>query len=166
MTELRTEPLDGIPAVFDTRDGLHTAARTLAAGHGPIAIDTERASAYRYDDRAFLLQLRRAGSGTVLIDPEGRRDDVRNLIGPVVNGADWVLHAAPSDLPSLAGVGLYPGRLFDTELAARMAGFSHPNLGAMVEELLGVQLEKGYGDADWSTRPLPREWLALSLIHI
>ena len=166
MTELRTEPLDGIPAVFDTRDGLHTAARTLAAGHGPIAIDTERASAYRYDDRAFLLQLRRAGSGTVLIDPEGRRDDVRNLIGPVVNGADWVLHAAPSDLPSLARVGLYPGRLFDTELAARMAGFSHPNLGAMVEELLGVQLEKGYGDADWSTRPLPREWLAYAALDV
>ena len=118
MTELRTEPADGIPAVVDTLDGLRTAARALASGRGPIAIDTERASAYRYDDRAFLVQLRRAGSGTILIDPEGRRDAVRDIIGPVVSGADWVLHAAPSDLPALAGVGLYPGRLFDTELAA------------------------------------------------
>lgn len=166
MTELRTVPLEGIPEVLDSPAGIRQAAALLDGGHGPVAIDTERASAYRYDDRAFLLQLRRADTDTLLIDPEGQRDEVRDILGPSINGLDWVLHAAPSDLPALAGVGLYPGRLFDTELASRLAGFAHPNLGAMVHELLGVDLEKGYGDADWSTRPLPKEWLAYAALDV
>ena len=40
-----------------------------AAGTGPFAIDAERASGYRYSHRAYLIQLRRAGAGTALIDP-------------------------------------------------------------------------------------------------
>ena len=41
----------------------------VAAGTGPIALDAERASGYRYSPRAYLIQLRREGSGTALIDP-------------------------------------------------------------------------------------------------
>ena len=158
MTELRQVPLEGTPKVLSTPREFHAAAQRLAAGSGPFAIDTERASAYRYDDRAFLVQIRRAEAGTVLLAPEHHRAEFRAALAPVLNGEEWVVHAAPSDLPCLAWLGLYPGALFDTELAARFAGYPHPNLGAMVLELFDVELEKGYGDSDWSETPLPRQW--------
>lgn len=158
MTELRQVPKDGTPKVLTSPRDFHAAAERLAAGTGPFAIDTERASAYRFDDRAFLVQIRREGAGTLLLAPENRRAEFSAALTPVLTGQDWVIHAAPSDLPSLAWLGLYPGTLFDTELAARFAGFAHPNLGAMVLELFDVELEKGYGDSDWSETPIPQKW--------
>ncbi|WJY68198.1 HRDC domain-containing protein [Corynebacterium auris] len=145
------------------------AASALSRGRGPFALDTERASAYRYDDRAFLVQVHRRDAGTFLIAPEGHRDAVRDIFAPVISGGDWILHAAGEDLPSLAALGLTPGSLFDTELAARIGGFSHPNLAAMVERFVGVSLEKGHGREDWSTVPLPRAWqdyAALDVIYL
>lgn len=158
MSELRQVPVDGTPKVLLSPREFQAAASRLATGTGPFAIDTERASAYRYDDRAFLVQIRREGAGTFLFAPEHRRAELRAALAPVLNGQAWVVHAAPSDLPCLAWLGLYPGTLFDTELAARFAGFAHPNLAAMVLELFDVELEKGYGDSDWSETPIPKKW--------
>ena len=166
MTELRQVPVDGTPKVLLSPREFHAAADRLAAGTGPFAIDTERASAYRYDDRAFLVQIRREGAGTFLFAPEHRRAELRAALAPVLNGQEWVVHAAPSDLPCLAWLGLYPGTLFDTELAARFAGFAHPNLAAMVLELFDVQLEKGYGDSDWSETPIPRSWRSYAALDV
>lgn len=135
------------------------AADALSRGRGPFAIDTERASAYRYDDRAFLVQVFRRDAGTFLLAPEGHRSEFQDILAPLLNGEDWIVHAAPEDLPSLAELGLYPGTLFDTALAGRILGFDKPNLGAMVEEFCGVHLEKGHGREDWSEVPLPQEWL-------
>ena len=36
----------------------------------------------------------------------------------------------------------------------------------MVERLLGLTLEKGHSAADWSTRPLPRSWLAYAALDV
>ena len=166
MSQLRTAPADGLPRLASTPSQFAEAAELLTSGEGPFAIDTERASAYRYDDRAFLIQIRRQGAGTVLLDPEGGREALTRALAPVVGGADWIIHAAPSDLPCLAWLGLHPGTIFDTELAARLTGFEHPNLGSMVEELLGVELEKGYGDADWSARPIPEEQLNYAALDV
>ena len=63
------EPRDGLPPVVESAEALERATQALAGGTGPIAVDAERASGYRYGHRAYLVQLRRAGSGTVLIDP-------------------------------------------------------------------------------------------------
>ncbi|WP_165165111.1 HRDC domain-containing protein [Corynebacterium qintianiae] len=156
-------------SLVDDPTTFHSAATALAAGCGPFAVDTERASSFRYDDRAFLVQVHRRGAGTFLIAPEGHRDAVRSTFAPVLNGADWILHAAGEDLPSLAALGLYPGTVFDTELAARLAGFERPNLAAMVHEFTGVTLEKGHGREDWSATPLPGEWqeyAALDVVHL
>ena len=60
---------DGLPAVVDTDEGLAEACAALAAATGPVAIDAERASGYRYSNRAYLIQLRREGAGTHLVDP-------------------------------------------------------------------------------------------------
>lgn len=149
----------GAYTVATSPEEYQRAAAALAAGRGPFAIDTERASAYRYDDRAFLVQIFRRGAGTFLLAPEGHRDDFESILAPAVGGGDWIVHAAPEDLPSLSELGLYPGTLFDTALAGRIAGFDKPNLAAMVEEFCGVVLEKGHGREDWSEVPLPAEWL-------
>jgi ribonuclease D len=79
---------------------------------------------------------------------------------------EWVLHAASQDLPCLAEIGLVPARIFDTELAARLAGLPRVGLGAVVESLLGYSLQKGHSAADWSTRPLPEEWLIYAALDV
>ena len=39
-------------------------------------------------------------------------------------------------------------------------------LGAMVENVLGLRLEKGHSAADWSTRPLPESWLVYAALDV
>ena len=139
-------------------------AAALAAGTGPAAVDTERASGFRYGQRAMLVQIRREGAGTWLIDPEAF-DDLK-IIDEALRGVEWILHAASQDLPCLAGVGMWPDKLFDTELAARLAGLPRVGLGAVVESLLGYHLAKEHSAADWSTRPLPEPWLRYAALDV
>jgi ribonuclease D len=157
-------PRDGLPPVIDTSTRLVEYAEALRAGSGPVAVDAERASGYRYGQRAYLVQLRRNGSGTGLIDPIPLPD--LSVIREAIADEEWVLHAANQDLPSLAEIGLVPKQLFDTELAARLAGLPRVGLGAVVESLLGYSLEKGHSAADWSTRPLPEEWLIYAALDV
>ena len=136
----------------------------FAAGTGPVAVDAERASGYRYSQRAYLVQLRRDGAGTALIDPIGCPD--LSALSAALQGDEWILHAASQDLACLAEIGMVPLRIFDTELAGRLAGFERVGLGAMVENILGIRLEKGHSAADWSTRPLPDSWLAYAALDV
>lgn len=147
------------------RAALVEVAQKLAAGTGPVAVDAERASGFRYSQRAYLVQLRRAGTGTALIDPIPLGSDLRELV-PALTGPEWVLHAASQDLACLAEVGLTPTTLFDTELAGRLAGLPRVGLGPLVEQLLGLSLEKGHGAADWSRRPLPDDWLVYAALDV
>ena len=157
-------PRDGLPPVIETSTRLVEYAEALRAGTGPVAVDAERASGYRYGQRAYLVQMRRNGSGTGLIDPVPLPD--LSVIQEAVVDAEWVLHAANQDLPCLAEIGLVPRRIFDTELAARLAGLPRVGLGAVVESLLGYSLQKGHSAADWSTRPLPEEWLVYAALDV
>ncbi|WP_166350314.1 HRDC domain-containing protein [Phytoactinopolyspora limicola] len=159
-----TEPRDGLPDVVNSPEGLDLAVAAVAAGHGPVAIDAERASGYRYGHRAYLVQLRRAGTGTILIDPLGSPD--LSALGTVLTDVEWVLHAASQDLPCLAEVGMRPSRLFDTELAARLLSLPRVGLAPLVENILGFQLEKGHSAADWSSRPLPESWIRYAALDV
>jgi ribonuclease D len=150
--------------VVETSTALVEYAEALAAGSGPVAVDAERASGYRYGQRAYLVQLRRAGAGTGLVDPVPLPD--LSVVQSAIVDAEWVLHAANQDLPCLAEIGLVPTRVFDTELAARLAGLPRVGLGAVVESLLGYSLQKGHSAADWSTRPLPEEWLVYAALDV
>jgi ribonuclease D len=158
------EPREGLPSVIETDAALAEAISSLAQGHGPVAVDAERASGYRYGQRAYLVQLRRAGAGTVLIDP---------IACPELSGVDAalqdteaILHAASQDLPCLAEVGFRPRQLFDTELAGRLLGYPRVALGTLVEEVLGFHLEKGHSAADWSVRPLREELLRYAALDV
>ncbi len=139
-------------------------ARRLGLGSGPVALDAERASGFRYGSRAYLVQLRRGDVGTALFDPVPLGDLA--VLQASLAGCEWVLHAANQDLPCLADLGLRPRTLFDTELAGRLAGLPRVGLGPLVERMLGLSLAKGHGAADWSTRPLPAAWLTYAALDV
>lgn len=139
-------------------------ARRLSAGSGPVALDAERASGYRYGSKAYLVQLRRSDVGTALFDPIAL-GDLAVLDAPLAD-SEWVLHAASQDLPCLAEAGMRPRKLFDTELAGRLAGLPRVGLGPLVEQMLGLGLAKGHGAADWSVRPLPPAWLTYAALDV
>uniref|UniRef100_UPI000D1C8828 HRDC domain-containing protein n=1 Tax=Streptomyces sp. t99 TaxID=1828172 RepID=UPI000D1C8828 len=158
------EPREGIPPVVTSDDALARVIAAFAAGTGPVAVDAERASGYRYGQRAYLVQLRREGAGSALVDPVGCPD--LSGLGTALDGTEWILHAATQDLPCLRDIGMTPTSLFDTELAGRLAGFPRVGLGAMVENVLGYALEKGHSAVDWSTRPLPEPWLRYAALDV
>ncbi len=157
-------PRDGVPPVVATPEALAATVAAFAAGTGPVAVDAERASGHRYGQRAFLVQLRREGAGTALVDPAALPD--LSALGAAIADAEWVLHAATQDLPCLAEVGMRPTRLFDTELGSRLAGFSRVGLAAVVEQLLGLGLAKEHSAVDWSVRPLPAPWLRYAALDV
>lgn len=157
-------PREPVPPLVDDPSGLAACLAALAAGDGPLAVDAERAGGYRYSQRAYLVQLRREGAGSWLIDPIALPD-----LSPVVaavGGAEWVLHAAGQDLPSLREVGMVPPSLFDTELAGRLLGLDRVGLSSMLAETLGFSLAKAHSAADWSTRPLPESWLNYAALDV
>jgi ribonuclease D len=166
-SELLTEPAEGVPPIVTTPEALQQTVTALRGGTGPVAMDAERAHGFRYSQRAYLIQLRRAGAGTHLVDPTafGQPADL-SALGAAVLETEWVIHAAGQDLPCLYEVGLVPKTLFDTELAARLLGYPRVALGTMIEELLGVRLLKEHSASDWSKRPLPEEWLIYAALDV
>ncbi|MEO9139309.1 MAG: HRDC domain-containing protein [Jatrophihabitans sp.] len=158
------EPRDGVPEPLVDAERLASLTSATRDGRGPVAFDAERASGYRYSQRAYLVQLRRAGVGTAMIDPIALPD--LSELNDAIGDAEWILHAAGQDLPCLAELGLRPASLFDTELAGRLLGDERVALGTMVEKHLGIGLEKGHSAADWSTRPLPYDWMVYAALDV
>lgn len=159
-----TEPADGIPPVIDTPEAYAEVVRAFGAGTGPVAVDAERASGYRYGQHNYLVQLRREGAGTALIDPAALPD--LSALSDALVGVEWVFHAASQDLLPLAEQGMRPSRVFDTELGARLLGLERVGLAAVVAELLGLGLAKEHSAVDWSTRPLPEQWLRYAALDV
>ena len=154
----------GCPRSPRPQPGWPTSSRGSPRGSGPIALDAERASGYRYSPRAYLIQLRREGSGTALIDPTVF-DDLSSL-DEAIGDAEWILHAASQDLPCLRELGLEPVALFDTELAARLLGYPRVGLATLVEVILGRSMRKEHSAVDWSRRPLPQPWLEYAALDV
>lgn len=157
------EPREGIPEV--TNQDIDKAVDALAHGHGPFSVDTERAMGIRYSDRAYLVQIRREGAGSFLIDPIGIEDRLGPL-AEVLATDQWILHAADQDLPCLHELGLYPPEIFDTEVAGLLLGFPRISLQSEISEVLGYGLAKEHSNSDWSQRPLAPELLAYAALDV
>ena len=162
------QPSAGTPEIIETEAGFQQALEQLAQGSGPFAVDAERASGFRYSARAYLIQIKRTDGGLHLIDPipfgPGHKlfIDLNNLL----NTDEVILHASTQDLPCLRELGLNPVKLFDTELAGRIAGLPRVGLGPLLESIMGVLLAKEHSAADWSARPLPKEWLTYAALDV
>lgn len=149
--------------VADDR-GVEAAAEMLSSGTGPAGVDAERASGFRYGADAYLVQVFRRDAGTFLFDPTSITSFAP--LAEALADEEWILHAASQDIACLEEIGLAPPRIFDTELAARLLGFERVGLGSIVENLLGIRLQKAHSAADWSTRPLPEEWLEYAALDV
>lgn len=157
---LLSEPRGGVPDVIDTLAGFREACDALAAASGPLAADAERASGYRYGHEDWLVQFKRGDAGIMLFDPValGQAGADWADFNRAVGDATWILHDSMMDLPGFGDLGMTPQRLFDTEIAARLLGMHRFGLAAVIEHYLGVTLAKEHSAADWSYRPLPRDW--------
>lgn len=156
--------LAATPHVIANDDDFLGALEALSRGHGPVAVDAERASGFRYSSRAYLIQVSRVGGGTHLFDPTTLSD--MTPLMDVIGDEEWIFHATTQDLPCLAEVGLVPRRIFDTELGCRLLGLPRVGLGTVVAELLHLHLAKEHSAADWSTRPLPEDWLYYAALDV
>ena len=162
------EPAEGTPDVIDTEDAFRNALNLLSQGEGPFAVDAERASGFRYSARAYLIQIKRKNGGLHLIDPIpfGPEHSLFAELNALLNTDEVILHASTQDLPCLRELGINPVKLFDTELAGRIAGLPRVGLGPLLESLMGVTLAKEHSAADWSARPLPKEWLTYAALDV
>lgn len=168
VAELLTAPYEGLPELISTPEQFDAMLKELSSGSGPIAVDAERASGYRYSARAYLIQIKRKDGGLHLIDPIpfGVDSPYFAKLNELIQGVEVILHASTQDLPCLREVGIHPNLLFDTELAGRLIGLPRVGLGALVESLLNVGLAKEHSAQDWSIRPLPEDWLNYAALDV
>jgi ribonuclease D len=162
------QPSAGTPEIIDTEEAFRKAIDQLAKGSGPFAVDAERASGFRYSARAYLIQIKRIDGGLHLIDPIpfGPGHQLFSELNELLNTDEVILHASTQDLPCLRELGINPAKLFDTELAGRIAGLPRVGLGLLLESIMGVLLAKEHSAADWSARPLPKEWLTYAALDV
>ena len=166
ITPLLT-PRNGVPEVVSDESQFEKLIADLLNGNGPLAIDAERSSGYRYSQRAYLIQIYRENGGLHLIDPIPLKDSkLWQKFNKEFSSYEWVIHASTQDLPCLIEVGLRPKQLFDTELGARIAGCPRVGLGALAESLLELQLAKEHSAVDWSIRPLRAEWITYAALDV
>lgn len=159
----QSEP-DASWSLITDEPSLERAAELIAGGRGPVGVDAERASGFRYGGEAYLVQVHRRGAGTFLFDPT--QLESFTPLAEAMMGEEWILHAASQDIPCLNRLGLHPSKLFDTELAARLLGFERVGLGSIVEQLLDIHLKKAHSASDWSVRPLPEPWLEYAALDV
>lgn len=129
-------------------------------GERQVAVDTEAASFHRYRDRIYLLQVS-SRTETALIDPLAVADLTpfgALLADPAVektfHDADYDLRVLDRDYTFRAV------HLFDTRIAAQLAGEPAIGLAALLEKYAGRKLDKQHQKADWSLRPLTPPMLA------
>lgn len=147
---------------------LETLLAELKSDDSVIAIDAERASGFRYSQRAYLIQLATRTGTIFMVDPVALDSvpDWNKRLAAALNNRTWILHAATQDLPCLDELGLKPSGIIDTELAARIAGYERVGLGSLALELLDLELAKEHSAADWSQRPLSTEMLDYGALDV
>ncbi len=158
---------NGLPSLIETESAFRLMIAELENGTGPIAIDAERASGYKYSQRAYLIQIYRRGGGLHLIDPIPLSDPALWIeLSEKFSDCEWIIHASTQDLPCLRELQFTAHTLFDTELGARIAGCERVGLGPLAESLLEIRLAKEHSAVDWSTRPLPESWLNYAALDV
>jgi ribonuclease D len=117
-----------------------------------LALDTEADSLHAYPEKVCLIQISITDSD-VLVDPLAEIS--LDPLFDVFNAHELIFHAADYDLRLLEKHHQFtPSAIFDTMLAARLLGERQFGLSSLVENFLGVKLDKGSQKADWARRPL------------
>jgi len=137
--------------VIQTQAALADLAVRIAATDR-VGVDTEADSLHCYHEKVCLVQVGLPGADE-LVDPLADID-----LAPLLDslaGAELVMHGADFDLRMLYRLGLgTPSTVFDTMIAARLAGATRYGYAALVDEHFDVTLPKGQQKANWAQRPL------------
>ncbi|MEY2816510.1 MAG: hypothetical protein RJA78_1086 [Actinomycetota bacterium] len=178
MTEETTEVVEETPAtpltasrlpyhLVENDAGLAAALEVITSTEEPLALDAERASGFRYGQRAYLIQVGVAGKTIYLIDPVAQySDSLWSSLIEVLSNKPWIIHAASQDLPCLTELGIEPSKILDTELGSRILGLPRVSLGTITEHYLALKLAKEHSAVDWSERPLRKEWLEYAALDV
>ncbi len=154
---IKRRPLP-IPVLVETTDKLRYFTDRWST-EKLIALDTESNSLHAYRERVCLIQISTRKHDYIL-DPL-RISDLSPLAPLLADPAiEKVFHAAEYDLMCLKrDFGFSFSHLFDTMIAARVCGYKQVGLGALLNELHGVEVDKSHQRDNWGTRPLPQSSL-------
>lgn len=154
---------------MDSQNIFSALLASLAETNHAIGLDAERASGFKFSNRAYLLQISISLDSIYLLDPIELDQYVpgwNTQLASAIEHKTWLLHAATQDLPCLQELGIRPSSLIDTELAARIAGMEKVGLGSLCAELLELELAKEHSAADWSLRPLSPAMLDYAALDV
>jgi ribonuclease D len=153
--------------IVNTNESLSNFLTALSSSDDAIALDAERASGFRYGQRAFLLQVAIKDTAIFIIDPVADYDpEVWAKFIRQLGERPWIIHAASQDLPCLIELNLVASKIYDTELAARLLGLPRVALSTLTEHYLQIKLAKEHSAVDWSERPLPESWLVYAALDV
>lgn len=126
-----------------------------------LALDLEADSLHHYPEKICLVQVS-TPTETVVLDPLAAPEVLDGLESVLADAAvRKIVHGGDYDVRLLKRErGATVRNLFDTMVAAQLAGRERFGLAALLEEQFGVVLDKRYQRADWSRRPLGPELLA------
>lgn len=158
-----TEPRREVVLVVDN-SSLAQCSEALGNAN-QIGVDAERASGFRYTNKAYLVQFS-SHDQIFLLDTTLFTNEQIATLASVVNTKTWVLHSATQDIPCLAELEFFPSSIFDTELAARLCGVEKFGLSSIALEFLDLEMAKEHSAADWSVRPLKEEMLNYAALDV
>jgi ribonuclease D len=151
-------------------DPTELAAR-LRAAPPRVGLDTEFVRERTWWPKLALVQVALEGGDILLVDmlAPGMNEALAPMLAdPAVLK---VMHSASEDLVALQhACGVVPAPLFDTQVAAALAGITAgAGYQRLVQDLLGVALPKGETRSDWLRRPLSPaqlEYAADDVLHL
>lgn len=156
--------------IDSAQDLVEKVSGSKAARHEWVAVDAERASGFRYYQRAYLIQFHFESDQTWLVDPlifdEDRLGKIALEALIALLPERWILHASTQDFPCLFELGLRPREVFDTEVAAKLLGLPKVGLASLLLEMQGIELAKEHSAADWSIRPLTKSMLGYAALDV
>lgn len=147
------------PAAYIDSDTALVALAAHLSTEPLLGIDTESNSMYAYRERVCLIQVS-TRTHDYIIDPLPIHD--LSPLGPLfaAPGIVKVFHAAEYDIMCLKrDYDFAFVNLFDTMLAARMCACKNIGLGAVIADVLAIDLDKSHQRDDWGARPLPADAL-------
>ena len=155
------------PVLVTTSDALAALAARLRT-HAFIAIDTEFMRERTYYPELCVVQL--AGEEDVaVVDAMAPGIDLAPL-GELLADLSVVkvFHAARQDVEIFLELfGVVPTPLFDTQVAAMVAGFGDQvGYDSLVASLTGGQIDKAHRFSDWSARPLSQPQVAYAAADV
>jgi ribonuclease D len=156
--------------LIESSEDLHEAVALLGRPK-LLAVDTEFIGEKSYYPVLEIIQLHSGKGEPILVDAQVVTD--LSPLEPLLSDkkVEKIIHSSSQDIAILArALPRFCGPIFDTQLAAAMAGLGEQvSLANLVRDLLGATIDKAETVSDWSARPLrpaQLEYAASDVLHL